>query len=211
MFLNTGLLGWIDWEAKYFGVKIYDEDLVELMIRFAFNVLVSLVVIYFIYHKRYKKTNYTFTFFVFNVLIFFISYMMASVKLELGFAFGLFAIFSILRYRTDPVPIKEMTYLFAVISIAVINAITTEKVSYIELLTTNFMIIFVIYLVEKIWHTDSLNKMNIDLPNVEYAHTERQEELKNELIRITGLEVMKFEISSVDYAKGSMKIKIYYK
>ena len=206
---------WIDWEAKYFGVKLYDEDLIELLVRFAFNLLIAIIVIYYIYYKYHRQRNYTFTLYIFNILIFFISYMMASVKLELGFAFGLFAIFSILRYRTETVPIKEMTYLFAVITIAVINAITTEKVSYLELIITNFVIVIAIYIIEIVWREPKsepeLKRMSIDIPNAHLGNTDRSEELLATLKEKTGIDIVRYEISSVDFIKDLIKIKIFYK
>ncbi|MDH5379772.1 MAG: DUF4956 domain-containing protein [Cyclobacteriaceae bacterium] len=204
-------LTWIEWDTKYYGVKLYDSDFMELFIRFSFNLLVAFIIIYYNYYKHHKKSQYTFTFFIFNILIFFISYMMASVKLELGFAFGLFAIFSILRYRTDPLPIKEMTYLFIVITVAVINAITTKKVSYFELFFTNFIIVFSSYLIERIWYNKELQKINIEYPVFENLHVNQHKNILRELQSSTGLDIHHFEINSIDYSKKTMKIKIHYK
>ena len=201
----------MDLDYKIFGVEIFDKDFFEMLLRFTFNILISVIIIYFNYHKHHKNSQYTFTFFVFNILIFFLSYMMASVKLELGFAFGLFAIFSILRYRTDPIPIKEMTYLFVVITVAVINAITTRKVSYFELFFCNFAIVFMVYYMEKLWFKAILNTMVIDYPDLRNVHKERHDMLLQDLKNTTGLDVQRFNINSVDFKKGHMKIKLFYK
>jgi hypothetical protein len=126
---------------EIFGIPLLDvEDFTELVFRFSINFIVAFVVIRMLYYPSAKRKDYLFTYFIFNMLIFFVSFLMSSVKLQLGFAFGLFAVFGILRYRTEPLPIKEMTYLFIVISIAVINALANKKISFFELAFTNTVI-----------------------------------------------------------------------
>ena len=136
---------------------------------------------------------------------------MASVKLSMGFAFGLFAVFSILRYRTDPIPIKEMTYLFIVISIAVINAISLKKVSYVELLFINFVIVFLTNFIEAIWHKRQLKLMKVDYLGKENLHTNRHKYLMQDLQKQTGLDIQWFEITSCNLNKGTATIKLFYK
>jgi len=205
------LLILLDSETKFLGVKIYDEDFLELLLRFGFNAIVATIVIYFIYYRNMKKADYTFTYFVFNTLIFFLCYLMSSVKLSMGFAFGLFAIFSILRYRTDAIPIKEMTYLFIVISIAVINAITTKKVSYLELISTNFIIVFVSFFIESIWSKKDLKVLIVEYEIIENTHTTKEKVLLQDLQKRTGLDIHYFEIISTNYLRDSAKIKVFYK
>ena len=144
-------------------------------------------------------------------MIFFLCYLMSSVKLSMGFAFGLFAIFSILRYRTDAIPIKEMTYLFIVISIAVINAITTKKVSYLELISTNFIIVFVSFFIESIWSKKDLKVLIVEYEKIENTHTTKEKVLLQDLQKRTGLDIHNFEIVSTNYLRDSAKIKVYYK
>ena len=201
----------LDADWKLFGLKFYDNDFLELITRFIFNTLVAIVIIYYIYYKHQKKSEYTFTFFVFNVLIFFMCYLMSSAKISLGFAFGLFAVFSVLRYRTNPIPIKEMTYLFIVIAVSVINAVTTKKVSYVEILTTNFIIIFISYFVETIWYKRELKQITVEYEKIENIHVSKQKTLMKELQERTGLDIQWFEVVSADYLRDSAKIRVFYR
>ena len=109
----------------------------NLVFRFGFNLSVAFIIIKLIYYRDHNNNDFVFTYFMFNSLIFFFASILGSMTVNLGFAFGLFAVFAILRYRTDPIPIKEMTYLFIVITIGVINALGQNEVSHGELLFTN--------------------------------------------------------------------------
>ena len=100
----------------------------NVILRFSFNLIVAFVIIKLIYHRDYKGNDFVFTYFMFNTLIFFFAYILGNLDINMAFGFGLFAVFAILRYRTDPIPIKEMTYLFIVITTGVINALSTEQV-----------------------------------------------------------------------------------
>jgi hypothetical protein len=115
---------------KLFGMRVFHEDMWELLFKFGLNAMVLFVLIRLIYYPIHRKKDYLFTYFLFNILIFFLCVLLNSVKLSIGFAFGLFAIFGILRYRTEQISIKDMTYLFAVITMAVINALASKKVSH---------------------------------------------------------------------------------
>ena len=133
-------------ELRLFGIKIINPpDFFELVIRFGFDLFITYMIVKVIYYSKYQRKDYLFTFFLFNILIFFLCYLLNSVKLSIGFAFGLFAVFAILRYRTLPISIKEMSYLFIIIGIAVMNAISNKKISYAEVIFTNFAIVAVTY------------------------------------------------------------------
>ena len=127
--------------AKIFGMRIFHEDLWELLFKFGMDVIVLFVLIRLIYYPIHRKKDHLFTYFLFNILIFFLCVLLNNVKLSTGFAFGLFAVFSVLRYRTEQISIKDMTYLFAVIALAVINALVSKKISLAELLFTDGMIL----------------------------------------------------------------------
>ena len=138
-------------EIKFFGIKLINlGDFFELLLRLLLNTFV----VYWISNRVYLKNNQNYQFyFGYNtiaVVTFLMCFLLSSVKLELGFALGLFALFTIIRFRTGTIPIKEMTYLFVVIGVAVINALANKKVSYIELLFANFTIVFVVNYFENI-------------------------------------------------------------
>ena len=138
--------------ARLFGIKyINTEDFMELLVRFIFNFGVALIIVRAIYYPITRRKDYLFTYLMFSVIVFFLCQLLSSVKLGVGFALGLFAIFGIIRYRTDPIPIKEMTYLFVVIGLAAINGLANKKISYAELIFTNVSIIAITYVLEKLW------------------------------------------------------------
>lgn len=138
-------------DAKFFGIKLINSaDFLELLLRLLLNSLV----VFWISNRVYLKNNQNFQFYfgynTISIVTFLMCFLLSSVKLELGFALGLFALFTIIRFRTGTIPIKEMTYLFVVIGVAVINALANKKVSYVELLFANSAIIFVVNYFEKI-------------------------------------------------------------
>lgn len=196
---------------RIMDIKFYDPDVWDLIIRFAFNFVIAYVLVKLIYRSDKRNKNYAFTFYVFNTLIFFLCYLMNNVKLDLGFAFGLFAVFSILRYRTISIPMKEMTYLFVVIAIAVINALTTKKVSFIELLFTNFTILASTFFLERLWYKEGLSEQTIEYEKIELIKPDKRTEMMADLRERTGLDIRTFEIITTDFLKDMARVKIFYK
>lgn len=196
---------------KIFGNKIADwDDFGELTIRFFFDLLVVFIIVRLLYYPVQKRKDYLFTYFLFNVLIFFLCFLLSNVKLSIGFAFGLFAIFGILRYRTESIPIREMTYLFIVIAIAVLNALTNKKVSYLEIFFTNFSIVFITYLIEKVWLITHENRKVILYDNIELIKPERYAELLEDLKRRTGLNIHKVVLGKIDLVRETATLYVFY-
>src|SRR5580765_3455736 len=127
------------------------DSLLDLLFRFAFNFLMAYIIIRWIYYPTHKNKDYLFTYFLFNLIIFVLCYMMKNSQLEIGVAFGLFAVFSILRYRTLNVSVMDMAYLFLVISIGVINSLSNDQVSVTEMIFANILVVVVIFVMEKVW------------------------------------------------------------
>lgn len=198
-------------DFRIMEIKLFDNDFYDYLLRYAFNVLMAFILLKFIYRSDKKNRNYAFTFYVFNTLIFFLCYLMNNVKLDLGFAFGLFAVFSILRYRTSAIPMKEMTYLFLVIGIAVINALTTKKVSFVELLFTNAAILTVTYILERLWYKEGLTERIVEYEKIENIKPENSQLMLADLRSRTGLDIREFEILQVDFVRDLAKVRIYYK
>ena len=118
-------------DVEIFGSDFFDKkDFIELLVRSAFNFLIVGYIVRYLYYPVTKNKDYLFTYLLISVTVFFLCFLLENVKLELGFALGLFAIFGIIRYRTDAIPIKEMTYLFIVIGISVMNALVNKKISH---------------------------------------------------------------------------------
>jgi hypothetical protein len=145
------------------------------------------------------------------VVVFLLCYLLESVKLELGFALGLFAIFGIIRYRTDSMPIKEMTYLFVVIGITVINALANKKISVAELMFTNLVILFMVYGYEKIWLLKHESAKLVVYDRIDLIVPEKYPELLADLRQRTGLEqIHRVDVGRVDFVRDTCRLTIYY-
>ena len=187
------------------------HELLNLIIRFGFNLSVAFIIIKLIYQRDHNNNDFVFTYFMFNSLIFFFASILGSITINMGFAFGLFAVFAILRYRTDPIPIKEMTCLFIVITIGVINALSGDEVSFEALLFTNTALVGLTYFLEKYWQNNLLASMNIDYEKIENVKPQNHEALLADLKERTGLNIQDFQFSRMNFLRDTVRIKIYYK
>ena len=185
-------------------------EALNLISRFSFNFIIIFIIIKIIYNRNNSKNDdFVFTYFMFNALIFFFAYILGNITINLGFAFGLFAVFAILRYRTDTIPIKEMTYLFIVITIGVINALSGSTVPFLILLIANLIITLMAYVLENFWQSHYLITRTIIYENVENIKPENHKELLSELNNNTGFNIEKFEIESINFRRGAARIKIF--
>ena len=183
----------------------------NLIFRFGFNLLIAFIIIKLIYYRNYNNNDFVFTYFMFNSLIFFFATVLGNMTVNLGFAFGLFAVFAILRYRTDPIPIKEMTYLFIVITIGVINALSSSEVSYAELLFTNVALVGLTYFLETYWQNNLLVRHNVEYEIIENIKPENHEKLLFDLEDRTGFSIKHFEIGRINFLRDTVQIRIYCK
>lgn len=199
-------------DTKFLNLKFFDEDIYDLAIRSLFNFAIVFILVKFIYRSDKKNKNYAFSFYIFSMLVFFLCYLLSGIKLEMGFAFGLFAIFSILRYRTISIPMKEMTYLFMVIGVAVINSLTTtKKVSIIELLFTNLSLVAAAFLLERLWYKEGLSEQTIEYEKIENIKPAKRAEMMLDLRERTGLDIRSIEIMTTDFLRDMATVKIFYK
>ena len=187
------------------------HELLNLIIRFGFNLSVAFIIIKLIYQRDHNNNDFVFTYFMFNSLIFFFASILGSMTVNLGFAFGLFAVFAILRYRTDPIPIKEMTYLFIVITVGVINALSSNEVSYAELLFTNTALVVLTYFLETYWQNNLLLRHTVEYEIIENIKPENHEKLLLDLEDRTGLSIKHFEIGRINFLRDTVQIRIYCK
>jgi hypothetical protein len=195
---------------KVFGMPIFHTDMWELLFKFGIDVTVLFVLIRLIYYPIHRKKDYLFTYFLFNVLIFFLCVLLNSVKLSIGFAFGLFAIFGVLRYRTEQISIKDMTYLFAVITIAVINSLASKKVSIAELLFTDGMILLMTYALEHLWLTRHEAMKQLIYERIDLIKPTNQALLYQDLQERLGVKVSRVEIGRIDLLRDTAQMRVYY-
>ena len=171
---------------------------------------IILIIVRYIYYPVTKNKDYLFTYLLISLTVFLLCVLLDSVKLQLGFALGLFAIFGIIRYRTDPIPIKEMTYLFLVIGISVVNALANKKISHAELVFANLLLVFVTFGMERIWLLRHESRRNIIYEKIELIKPENKEELLADLKERTGLNIVRYEIRRIDFLKDIANIRIFY-
>ncbi len=201
---------WIE-EIRFLDIKLINiEDFVELLIRFCFNSLILLFIIRYLYARNSRRKDFFFSYFAVGITVFLLCFLLESVKLELGFALGLFAIFGIIRYRTDPIPIKEMTYLFVVIGVSVINALASEKVSYLELVVTNAFIVGGLYLLERLLRLRQENELEIRYERIENIHRMKEKELLDDLRTRTGIDIKRYEIKRIDFLRDVANISVFF-
>ena len=191
-------IDWVDFNGLY-----------RLTARFLFNLLALIILVRYIYYSTARRKNYLFTYMLIGITVFTLSYILQNVTLQLGFALGLFAVFGIIRFRTDSIPIKEMTYLFVVIAISIINALTTG-ISLAELVFANASILFVVMLGEYFWMYRHESSKPIIYDNLEYIKPQNKKLFLEDLERRTGLKIKRVEVGQIDFDRQNVKLIIYY-
>lgn len=182
----------------------------ELLLRFCINLVVMLVLVRWLYYSTTRRKDYLFTYILISSVVFLLCYLLESVSLQIGFALGLFAIFGIIRYRTNPMPIKEMTYLFLVIGISVINALTAGT-SMIEIIFANLAVILITLGLEKVWLLRHISSKSIVYEKINLIVPEKYDELIADLQQRTGIkEIRKVEIGAINFLKDTCRMIIYY-
>lgn len=185
-------------------------DMMELLLRFGFNSVFILIIIACLYYPKSRKREYFFTFALISVSIFFLIYLLGSVKIKVGFALGLFAIFGIIRYRTESMSVREMTYLFVIIAVSVINALAVT-LSYGELALTNCIFLAVIYLCEKLPFANSVAEKYVLYDRIDLITPQNREDLLHDLEARLGFPVIDVSVGAVDFLRDSAMLKVYYK
>lgn len=185
------------------------SGLTELLLRFAINTIVVAIIVQFFYYPKSKRREYYFTFTLIAVSVFMLIYLMGGVKLKIGFALGLFAIFGIIKYRTEQVPIREMTYLFIIIAVSAINGLATS-ISYFELTVTNLIFLCALAVCENTRWVKHVATKIVTYDNISLISPEKEDELKDDLEKRTGLTIIRIEVGNIDFLKDSAILKIYY-
>jgi hypothetical protein len=202
------------------------QSLTELAIRFFLNLLVCWILVQFFYYRKSRRRDYYFTFMVFSSAMLMLLYVMGNVEVGVGLTLGLFAIFGVIRYRTETVPIREMTYLFVIIALAAVNGlapiyklsgIVTEHPHYVlstgGILVTvlaNALVVLLIWVLESERLLKHTSTKLVQYDRIELIVPERRAELVADLEKRVGVKVDNLEVGHVDFLKDSAFIKIYY-
>lgn len=193
------------------GIEFIDiANLLELIGRFALNLLVIIILVRWFYFSTTRRKDFLFTYILISSIVFLLCFLLENVMLQIGFALGLFAIFGIIRYRTHAIPIKEMTYLFLIIGISVINALANTA-SISEIVFTNLVLILITYGLEKKWLLRHESSKSIIYEKIELIKPEHHKELIDDLQLRTGIDrISRIEIGEVDFLKDVCHITIFF-
>lgn len=194
------------------GIHIIDlPGFVEFVLRFLLNITVIMILVRWLYYSKTRRKDYLFTYILISSIVFLLCFLLESVKLQIGFALGMFAIFGIIRYRTDALPIKEMTYLFLIIGVSVINALTNTETSLVDLLFSNFVIIFITYGLEKLWLIKHESSKLIIYEKINLIREDKYDELLKDLQERTGIKkINRVEVGKINFLRDICDLTIYY-
>ena len=196
-------------QIELMDAPLFDADFWELLVRFIFNAVVTGALVGTLYYPKCRRRDYSFTFMLISISIFLMIFLLGSVKVKIGFALGLFAIFGIIRYRTEQMPVREMTYLFVIIAISVINALS-YTLSWAELFGTNLLFYLSVMVTEWSKWLKHVSTKTIKYDRIELITPDRRDELINDLQQRTGLSILKVEVGDLDFLKDMAIIRISY-
>lgn len=194
-----------------FNSIVTELSLASIMMRFVLNLTVLFILIRLIYYRNTKKEDYFFSFFLIGIIIFLICAFLGTIDIKLGVALGLFAVFSILRFRTVSYSVKDMTYTFIVIGVSVINAYANIPPPIVGAISTNFIIVVAVWLLENFLQKNGLSSMVVIYNKLEMLHPKSRQELLKELSQQTGLPIKKCRVRKIDIGKGNAEVEIFFK
>ena len=183
----------------------------EIALHFAANLISCWIIVRMIYQSKAKRRDFVFTFTMVSASVFLLCRMLSGVELDLAFALGLFAIFGIIRYRTNPVPIREMTYLFLVIAMAVMNALAPMSMDLLDVAMGNGLLWAIAFILERLLFVEQLVTKRVVYDRIELLQEGRREELRRDLGERIGEKVERMEIGNVDLLRETAVIKVSYR
>ncbi len=186
------------------------SDLTTFLLGFLVNFVVGLIIVRFIYYPRTKDKRFVFTYLTFSTVIYFVVSLMANITIGIGVGFGLFAIFRIVRYRTEPMPVREMTYLFVLMSLPVMNFSGMLQTAWPQLIIANAVIILVLWLLEKEWGFEYQLPRHVVYEKIELIQPSRQVEMVADLEARTGRKVERVEVGKIDFLKDTADLRVYF-
>lgn len=194
-----------------FLAPVLSSGPIQLLARLGLNLLFTTIVVRWVYYRLYRNRDYTFTYFLINLVTFSIAYLLSNVPIELGFALGLFAVFGILRYRTEAILVRNLTYLFVVIGIALLNALANGGITMGELLITNAVIVGTVTALEAAPFSGREESRLVHYDRLDLLSPNANAELIADLRERTHLPVERVEIGNVDLLRDCVDVVIYYR
>lgn len=208
--IAPGVLTFSEKLEQSVGIKVWDEDFYKLIYRFLLNLVFVFVTVRFIYYPKTKRKDYLFTYFLISLITFALCFALKKFEIQMGMGLGLFAIFGIIRYRTDAIEIKEMTYLFIVIGLSVVNSLAGKQISMYEVLSINLAVVIATFLLEYVFLLKHEVRKVITYEKIELIKPEKYDEMLSDLQDRTGLNIVRFEIGKIDFLRDTAQVKIFY-
>ena len=193
-----------------FGLQWFDEDFYLLLIRLCVNVVFITILIRFLYYAKTKRKDYLFTYYLIGTITFFLCFGLKKLDIDTGMGLGLFAIFGIIRYRTDAIEIKEMTYLFLIIGLSVVNALASNQLSIAEMALINVFMVVLTYVLEFLWLMKHETRKTINYERIDLITPDKAAEMKGDIENRTGLSINRFEIGKIDFLNDTAQVRIFY-
>jgi hypothetical protein len=198
-------------EALDLHSQLFDmQGIVRLLLRMGIDLVFTCIVVLGVYARKHGKNEYLFTYVMFNLITFTLCFLLRQTPIELGFALGLFAVFGILRYRTEPIRIHELTYLFVVIGLGILNAVVNETVSLGEVLVVNGVIVGAASLLEFIPWFSGYSQMRVTYDDIDRVRNADPSALMEDLRERTGLDIQKVSVNDIDLLRETARITVYY-
>lgn len=204
--MNTNLILFFE----NLDVTWFNDDIYMLFLRMSVNLFFLTIIIRYLYYPKTKRKDYLFTYYLIGMITFFLCFGLKKLDIDTGMGLGLFAIFGIIRYRTDAIEIKEMTYLFLVIGISVVNALGMNKVSVAEIAIINVATVLLTFVLERLWLMKHETRKTINYERIDLIVAEKYEEMKADLEKRTGLSINRVEVGKIDFLNDTALIRIYY-
>jgi len=192
------------------NIEFFDNDIYKLAFRLIINIVFMTIIIRYLYYPTTKRKDYLFTYYLIGVITFFLCFGLKKLEIDTGMGLGLFAIFGIIRYRTDTIEIKEMTYLFLIIGISVTNALASSKISILEMALINFSVVGITYGLEYLWLLEHETRKTIIYEKIHLILPEHYDEMKADIEKRTGLTINRFDIGKIDFLNDTAQVRIYY-
>lgn len=188
----------------------FSEDFYGLLMRLGINLFFLTILIRVLYYTKTRRKDYLFTYFLIGTITFFLCFGLMQMDIDTGMGLGLFAIFGIIRYRTDAIEIKEMTYLFMIIGISVVNALASNELSISEVAVINVSVVLLTYILENLWLMKHETRKTINYERIDLIKPENYDLLKADLEKRTGLIINRVEVGKIDFLNDTALLLIYY-
>lgn len=196
--------------ADSFSLSLFSNDAYILLLRMVVNLFFLTILIRYLYYPKTKRKDYLFTYYLIGMITFFLCFGLKKMDIDTGMGLGLFAIFGIIRYRTDAIEIKEMTYLFLIIGVSVVNSLASNQISITEMAIINVTVVILTFGLEYLWLVKHETRKTIVYERIDLILPEKYEQMKADLEERTGLNINRIEVGKIDFLSDTAQVRIFY-